>query len=151
MTNKHESESNDSRPAIWMHDESKGVSRRDFLATSAWMTTMFSLPVTAICQTRANNCGAGFGKSYGLSRKIKNGEDSNTANDAVFKPGDAVPASGIYDVIHDKLDGQEHAEQHQITAIAGKTFPPCRGCQAWVRFQLRSAAEHIEAHGHFKR
>ena len=27
----------------------------------------------------------------------------------VFKPGEKVPTSGIYDVIHDKLDGDDHA------------------------------------------
>jgi len=27
-----------------------------------------------------------------------------------FKPGDKVRASGIYDVIHDKLDGDDHAQ-----------------------------------------
>ena len=26
-----------------------------------------------------------------------------------FKPGEKVPVSGIYDVIHDKLDGHDHA------------------------------------------
>jgi hypothetical protein len=68
-----------------------------------------------------------------------------------FKPGDKVPKSGIYDVIHDKLDGDDHALPHQVTAIARKVFPPCRGCHGWVRFRLHQAAEHIEAHDHFKR
>lgn len=72
-------------------------------------------------------------------------------NGEVLKPGDRVPASGIYEVIHDKLDGDDHAHAHQVTAIAGTVFPPCRGCHGGVRFQLHLAAEHIEAHGHFKR
>jgi len=67
-----------------------------------------------------------------------------------FKPGDKVPISGIYDVIHDKLDGDDHAHPHQVTAIAGAVFPSCRGCQAWVRFRLHQAAEHVDAHHHFK-
>jgi hypothetical protein len=29
-------------------------------------------------------------------------------------------------------------------------FPPCRGCHGWVRFRLRQAVEHVEAHDHFK-
>ena len=45
-----------------------------------------------------------------------------------FKPGDKVPTSGIYDVIHDKLDGEDHAH-----------------------FRLHEAAEPVEAHDHFKR
>ena len=68
-----------------------------------------------------------------------------------FKPGDLVPTSGIYDVIHDKLDGDDHALPHQVTAIADKVFPPCRGCHESVRFRLHQAAEHVEEHGHFKR
>jgi hypothetical protein len=68
-----------------------------------------------------------------------------------FKPGDRVPTSGIYDVIHDKLDGDDHAHPHQVTAMSGTVFPPCRGCAEWVRFRLHQAAEHVEAHHHFKR
>jgi len=67
-----------------------------------------------------------------------------------FKPGDKVPTSGIYDVIHDKLDGNDHASSHQVTAIAGRIFPPCRACKGWVRFRLHQAAEPVEAHFHFK-
>lgn len=63
-----------------------------------------------------------------------------------FKPGDKVPASGIYDVIHDRLDGDDHALPHQITAIADTLFPPCRVCREWVDFRLHRAAEHVEAH-----
>jgi hypothetical protein len=73
-----------------------------------------------------------------------------------FKPGDNVTTSGIYDVIHDKLDGDDHAHPHQVTAISGKVFPACKVCQNWVRFRLYQAAEPIEAepmeaHHHFKR
>lgn len=68
-----------------------------------------------------------------------------------FKPEDKVPTSGIYDVIHDKLDGDDHALPHQVTAIAGKIFPPCRGCHESVRFRLHQAGEHVEEHEHFKR
>lgn len=66
-----------------------------------------------------------------------------------FQAGEKVPISGIYDVIHDKLDGDAHAQQHQVTAIAGSVFLRCKGCQGWVRFRLHQAAEHIEAHEHF--
>lgn len=67
----------------------------------------------------------------------------------VFKPGDKVPTSGIYDVIHDKLDGDDHAHPHQVTVISGTVFPPCRGCKGSVRFRLHQAAEHLDAHDHF--
>jgi hypothetical protein len=63
----------------------------------------------------------------------------------VFKPGDTVPASGIYKVIHDPA----HAQEHDVTCIYGKTFPPCRGCKH-PRFVLKMGAQHIETHEHFK-
>ena len=66
-----------------------------------------------------------------------------------FKPGEKVPTSGIYDVVHDKLDGDDHADPHQVTAIADTDFPPCRGCKSSVRFRLHLAAEHLQAHNHF--
>lgn len=67
-----------------------------------------------------------------------------------FKAGEIVPTSGIYDVIHDSLDGNEHAHTHQVVAIAGMTFLPCSACKNSVRFRLRSAIEHIERDPHFK-
>jgi hypothetical protein len=73
-----------------------------------------------------------------------------TKNFEEFKPGERVPTSGIYDVVHDKLDGDHHALPHQVTAIAGKMFPPCRGCHGSVRFRLHLAAEHVEDHHHFE-
>jgi hypothetical protein len=63
----------------------------------------------------------------------------------IFKPGDDVPHSGIYRVVHDP----EHASPHDVTCIYGKTFPPCRGCRH-PRFELRVAAIHIGSHEHFK-
>jgi hypothetical protein len=66
-----------------------------------------------------------------------------------FKPGEKVPTSGIYEVIHDKLDGDRHALPHQVTAIVGEQFPLCRGCHGSVRFRLHQAAEHFEEHHHF--
>lgn len=69
----------------------------------------------------------------------------------VFNPGDKVPVSGIYDVIHDTVDGHPHTDSHQITAISGKVFPPCRGCQTSVQYRLFLAAEHVDAHAHFRR
>jgi hypothetical protein len=63
----------------------------------------------------------------------------------VFKPGELVENSGIYKVIHDPA----HAQEHEVTVIAHKRFPPCRGC-AHPRFVLVRAAHHIEVHEHFK-
>jgi hypothetical protein len=63
----------------------------------------------------------------------------------VFRPGEEVPNSGIYQIIHDPA----HAMSHEVTCVYGKKFPPCRGCPH-PRFTLVRAAQHIEASDHFK-
>ena len=62
-----------------------------------------------------------------------------------FEPGDVVPKSGIYRVIHD----HRHAQQHEVTCIYGNVFPRCHGCGG-PRFRLVTAAQHIETHDLFK-
>jgi hypothetical protein len=62
----------------------------------------------------------------------------------VFKPGQTVPHSGIYRMIHDPA----HIEAHDVTCIYGKPFPPCRGC-THPRFTLVKAAHHIATHESF--
>lgn len=42
----------------------------------------------------------------------------------LYKPGDIVPTSGIYHVAHDYI----HTDSHEITAVGGEHFPPCRHC-----------------------
>jgi hypothetical protein len=61
-----------------------------------------------------------------------------------FKPGDTVPHSGIYAVIHDT----NHTQTHDVTCVYGKPFPPCRGCNH-PRFVLKYAAIHIEHNDNF--
>lgn len=62
-----------------------------------------------------------------------------------FKAGDRVKKSGIYSVLH----GQEHAKSHDVTCMAGKTFPPCEECGDDVRFQLVRHAPNVLRHAHF--
>jgi hypothetical protein len=64
----------------------------------------------------------------------------------VFKPGQKVPQSGIYDVIHDP----QHTQKHQVTCVHGEPFPPCNHCGQHVRFRLAIAAIHVKNHEHFK-
>jgi len=52
----------------------------------------------------------------------------------IFKPGQSVPQSGIYDVLHDPI----HAKPHQVTCVYGEPFPPCNHCGRNVRFKLCS-------------
>ena len=61
------------------------------------------------------------------------------------KPGDKVPHSGIYKVVHDTV----HKEEHEVTAVLGEPFPPCNACGDHPRFTLIRAAHHIKTHKHF--
>jgi hypothetical protein len=66
----------------------------------------------------------------------------------IFKPGQKVPASGIYDVLHDP-----NHDRHQVTCVYGEPFPPCNHCGGGgekVRFKLTVAATHVKNHDHFK-
>lgn len=63
-----------------------------------------------------------------------------------FKPGQKVPQSGIYDVLHDPV----HAQKHQVTCVYGEPFPPCNHCGSNVRFRLAFKAIHVTNHDHFK-
>lgn len=83
--------------------------------------------------------------SYGASFRV-------TSNPSVFgvfpvkfyKPGDWVPYSGIYRVIH-----HEHLYAHEVTSVSGERFPECRQCRSEVRFALLSAARSIKKHAMF--
>jgi hypothetical protein len=63
-----------------------------------------------------------------------------------FEPGQKVPHSGIYRVIHDPY----HSEEHEVTCVFGKPFPPCKHCGHHVRFVLERSAKHIASHEDFK-
>ena len=62
-----------------------------------------------------------------------------------FKPGQEVPASGIYDVYH-----HNHPSNHQVTCVKGEPFPPCRTCGHEVRYALAVAAHHVRNHEYFR-
>ena len=49
----------------------------------------------------------------------------------LYKSADTIPESGIYRVIH-----AEHRLPHEVTLIAGQSFPPCAKCHEEVRFEL---------------
>ena len=71
-------------------------------------------------------------------------------NGELYKPGDVVPTSGIYEAIHDKIDGDDHAQPHHVTALRGEVFPSCRACLDSVRFRLHLPAERLGDHDYFK-
>ncbi|HUP07363.1 MAG TPA: hypothetical protein VMU47_09430 [Caldimonas sp.] len=62
------------------------------------------------------------------------------------KPGEKVAKSGIYDVVHDRMDGERHAHDHRVSVVSGTKFPPCRGCGHGVRYRLHEAVQHIKEH-----
>ncbi|MGC2109022.1 MAG: hypothetical protein WA655_05855 [Candidatus Korobacteraceae bacterium] len=55
-----------------------------------------------------------------------------------YKPGQIVPISGVYTVVHER-----HREQHEVVAIRGDEFPACRVCKADVRFYVARVVPHV--------
>lgn len=58
-----------------------------------------------------------------------------------YKPGQVVPVSGIYTVLHDPV----HQQAHEITCVTGEPFPPCHGCGTHPRYRLARATRHVVA------
>jgi len=123
-----------------------GLNRRNFIKTACVAATaVATTQLAAKEQTQRATDGRASAENQDEFIPGNTVESQDT-----FKPGDNVPASGIYDVIHDRLDGDDHALPHQITAIAGTLFPPCRVCREWVNFRLHRAAEQVGAHHLFR-
>ena len=57
---------------------------------------------------------------------------------ASYKPGQIVPISGIYTAVHEL-----HRQEHDVIAIRGEEFPPCRVCKDDVRFYVASPVPHM--------
>ena len=55
-----------------------------------------------------------------------------------YKPGEAVPTSGVYTAVH-----QDHRAPHEVVAIRGEEFPTCRQCNAEVRFYVSRLLPHM--------
>lgn len=53
----------------------------------------------------------------------------------VFQPGEVVPESGVYTVMH-----AEHRQRHSATIFKGDRFPQCTRCGNAVRFMLARPA-----------
>lgn len=56
-----------------------------------------------------------------------------------YRPGQTVPQSGIYAVLHDKC----HAQAHEVTCVYGEHFPPYQCCSHSVRYRLVRGAIHV--------
>jgi hypothetical protein len=69
------------------------------------------------------------------------------AGRSLLNPGDGVPESGVYEVVHGNCESQEL----EMIFLAGQTFPACRLCGSQVRFQLKRAVPHISEDRDLKR
>jgi hypothetical protein len=63
-----------------------------------------------------------------------------------FKPGNIVPFSGIYEVVH----STRHAKPQDVTCIAGDPFPICRNCTP-PRFILKRKARYVQDNRSFNK
>lgn len=66
---------------------------------------------------------------------MKSGEERKRG---AYKPGDAVPTSGIYTAVH-----VDHRQPHDIVAIQSERFPPCRQCGNEVQFRIARLLPHM--------
>jgi hypothetical protein len=63
----------------------------------------------------------------------------------VFQPGEMVPESGVYTVMH-----EHHRERHSATIFKGDRFPQCGRCGKKVRFMLARPAALISEDADFR-
>ena len=75
---------------------------------------------------------------HSCSAKGGGGRHRNTSL-PLFRPGDGVPESGIYEVIHDG----DHRVAHDAVMIVGNQFPSCETCNERVRFRIVRTAPYI--------
>lgn len=57
----------------------------------------------------------------------------------LFLPGEPVPETGIYEVIHDRA----HRVSHEVVMHGQDLFPACDQCDQRVRFRLIRTAPYI--------
>jgi hypothetical protein len=62
-----------------------------------------------------------------------------------FRASESVPADGIYRAFH-----ADHRVSHEVTLLAGETFPRCVKCGFAVRFELVHAAPHVHDESSFR-
>jgi hypothetical protein len=56
-----------------------------------------------------------------------------------FLPGEPVPETGIYEVLHDR----KHRVSHDVVLHANDLFPPCDQCGTRARFRVIRTAPYI--------
>jgi hypothetical protein len=63
-----------------------------------------------------------------------------------YWPGQYVPKSGVYSVVHTN----NHAMPHDVTIQGNRDFPSCKECGNRVYFTLAKAGEDIALNPHFR-
>lgn len=66
-------------------------------------------------------------------------ESSAKLAESRYRPGQAVPCSGVYRISH-----VAHRGEHEGVLLEGEVFPRCAVCGEEVRFQLVQASNAIE-------
>ena len=64
---------------------------------------------------------------------------SRSRHARLFLPGEPIPETGIYEVIHDRA----HRATHEAVMHGRDLFPQCDQCDARVRFKLVRTAPYI--------
>lgn len=110
----------------------KNIKRREFLKKAG------------VAAVGAGCLSAGVGKVQAEEKTSK------LTKDKEFEPGEKASVSGVYDVFHDKIDGEHHAHRHQVIVKAGTVFPRCKGCHQWVKFRFAEQPVSIDKDPHFE-
>ncbi|MBV9085939.1 MAG: hypothetical protein JOY79_00520 [Acidobacteriaceae bacterium] len=76
---------------------------------------------------------------------VNSGRNTLTPAERDFRPGEAVPLSGIYVAHHER-----HRLSHQVTLLDELPFPTCSTCGQEVRFELLYAAPNLARDSGFK-
>jgi hypothetical protein len=96
-------------------------------------TSLNKLPVPSNFR-RESYSASDSGRDKPSGHRRKSGQHTS-----IFLPGNPVPESGIYEVIHDK----GHRQAHEAVMYRNDLFPPCDQCDLRVRFKLIRSAPYI--------
>lgn len=70
--------------------------------------------------------------------KSQRSKKAASASKERFRPDEVVERSGIYEAFH-----ASHRITHEVTLIAGQSFPHCSRCKDRVRFELVKADKSL--------
>jgi hypothetical protein len=64
-----------------------------------------------------------------------------------YWPGEQIPESGVYSVVHTN----NHTGSHDVTILREGDFPACNECGSRVYFTLTRPGQNIALNPHFRR